>query len=140
LLLAVLVAALNLARWGGADRPTQVVPWNGQVAGFAYSPFQRYQSPLAGNFPSDAEVASDLALMARHTRRVRVYSVLQYPEIPRLAMKDHLDVMAGAWLDRRDGNNEKEIAALIAQARRRRGAGRTSSGSRSAMRCCCAPT
>ena len=118
LLLALLVAALNFALWAVADRPTQVVPWNGQVAGFAYSPFQRYQSPLAGNFPSDAEVAGDLALMAKHTRRVRVYSVLQYPEIPRLAMKDHLDVMAGAWLDRRDGNNEREIEALIAQARR----------------------
>jgi len=118
LLLALLVAALNFALWAAADRPTHVVSWNGQVSGFAYSPFQRYQSPLAGTFPTDAEVRSDLALMAKHTNRVRVYSVLQYPEIPRLAMKDHLDLMAGAWLDRRDGNNEKEIDALIAQARR----------------------
>ncbi|MDE2498230.1 MAG: benzoate transporter, partial [Xanthomonadaceae bacterium] len=118
LLLALLVAALNFALWAAADRPTHVVSWNGQVAGFAYSPFQRYQSPLAGTFPTDAEVSSDLALMAKHSDRVRVYSVLQYPQIPRLAMKDHLDLMAGAWLDRRDGNNEKEIDALIAQARR----------------------
>ena len=118
LLLALLVAALNFALWAEADRPTHVVPWDGQAAGFAYSPFQRYQSPQAGTFPTDAEVSADLALMAKHTRRVRVYSVLEYPEIPRLAMKYHLDVMAGAWLDRRDGNNEKEIDALIAQARR----------------------
>jgi exo-beta-1,3-glucanase (GH17 family)/cellulose synthase/poly-beta-1,6-N-acetylglucosamine synthase-like glycosyltransferase len=118
LLLALLVAALNFALWAAADRPTQVVSWNGQVAGFAYSPFQRYQNPLAGTFPTDAEVSSDLALMAKHTQRVRVYSVLQYPEIPRLAMKYHLEVLAGAWLDRRTENNENEVNALIAQARR----------------------
>jgi exo-beta-1,3-glucanase (GH17 family)/cellulose synthase/poly-beta-1,6-N-acetylglucosamine synthase-like glycosyltransferase len=118
LLLALLVAALNFALWAIADRPTSVVPWNGQTDGFAYSPFQRYQSPLAGTFPTDKEVDADLALMAKHTRRVRVYSVLQYPEIPRLAMKHHLDVMAGAWLDRRNDNNHREIDALIAQARR----------------------
>ncbi len=118
LLLALLVAVLNFVLWAEADRPTQVVPWNGQAAGLAYSPFQRYQSPLAGNFPTDKQVDADLALMAKHTRRVRVYSVLQYPEIPRLAMQYHLDLMAGAWLDRRTENNEKEIDALIAEARR----------------------
>ena len=118
LLLALLVAALNFALWAAADRPTRVTSWNGQVAGFAYSPFQRFQSPLAGTFPTDRQIDADLALMAKHTRRVRIYSVLQYPDIPRLAMKYHLDLMAGAWLDRRTGNNEKEIDALIAQARR----------------------
>ncbi len=118
LLLALLVAALNFALWAAADRPTRVTSWDGQVAGFAYSPFQRFQSPLAGTFPTDRQIDADLALMAKHTRRVRIYSVLQYPDIPRLAMKYHLDLMAGAWLDRRTGNNEKEIDALIAQARR----------------------
>ncbi|MGH8152888.1 MAG: benzoate transporter, partial [Rhodanobacteraceae bacterium] len=117
-LLALVVAALNFALWARADRPTDVVPWNGHTAGFAYSPFQRYQSPFAGTFPTDADVDADLALMAKHTQRVRVYSVLQYPDIPRLAMKYHLGILAGAWLDRRDDNNEKEINALIAQARR----------------------
>ncbi len=117
-LLALLVAALNFALWAVANRPTRVVPWNGHAAGFAYSPFQRYQSPFTDTFPTDAQVNDDLALMARHTHRIRVYSVLQYPEIPRLAMQHHLDVLAGAWLDRRMGNNEREIEALIAQANR----------------------
>ncbi|HET7561354.1 MAG TPA: glycosyltransferase [Rhodanobacteraceae bacterium] len=118
LLLALLVAALNFALWAVSNRPTDVVPWDGQADGFAYSPFQRYQSPFNGTFPSDAQVDADLALMAKHTRRIRVYSVLQYPEIPRLAMKHDLDVLAGAWLDRRTGNNERELSALIAQANR----------------------
>ncbi len=116
--LALLVAALNFALWREADHPTRVTPWQGKIAGFAYSPFQRFQSPLNDSFPDDKQVDADLALMARHSDRVRVYSVWQYPAIPRLAMKYHLDVMAGAWLDRRDGNNERELDALIAQARR----------------------
>ena len=118
LLLALLVAALNFALWAEADRPTGVVPWSGHTAGFAYSPYQRYESPLAGDTPTDKEIDRDLALMAKHTHRIRIYSSLQYPDIPRLAMNYHLDVMLGAWLDRRTDNNEKEINALIAQARR----------------------
>jgi exo-beta-1,3-glucanase (GH17 family)/cellulose synthase/poly-beta-1,6-N-acetylglucosamine synthase-like glycosyltransferase len=118
LLVAVLVAALNFALWAVADRPTSVVPWDGQAAGFAYSPFQRYQDPLKDEFPTDQQVDADLALLAKHTHRIRLYSSLQYAEVPRLAMKYHLDVLAGAWLDRRSVNNEHEIDALIAQARR----------------------
>ncbi|MGH8190578.1 MAG: glycosyltransferase family 2 protein [Rhodanobacteraceae bacterium] len=118
LLLALIIAALNFLLWAVADRPKDVVPWNGQAAGFAYSPFQRYQGPQAGNYPTDKQVDADLALMARHTHRIRVYSVLQYPEIARLAMKYHLDVMAGAWLGPDDTKNHREIDALIAEARR----------------------
>lgn len=116
--LALLIAALNFVLWGVADRPTHVGAWQGQIAGFAFSAFQRYQSPLADNYPSDSELASDLTLLSKYTHRIRTYSSLESPSIPRLAMKHDLDVLAGAWLDRRDDNNERELNALIAQSRR----------------------
>ncbi|HET9836019.1 MAG TPA: glycosyltransferase family 2 protein [Rhodanobacteraceae bacterium] len=117
-LLALIVAALNFVLWGVADRPTRVEPWQGQVAGFAFSAYQRYQSPFNDTHPSDAELDRDLALLSRYTRRIRTYSSLESPSIPRLAMKHNLEVLAGAWLSGLDGNNERELNALIAQARR----------------------
>jgi exo-beta-1,3-glucanase (GH17 family)/glycosyltransferase involved in cell wall biosynthesis len=116
--LALIVAALNFVLWGVADRPTQVEPWQGQVSGFAFSAYQRYQSPFNDTHPSDAELDSDLALLSRYTHRIRTYSSLESPAIPRLAMKHNLDVLAGAWLSGLEGNNERELNALIAQARR----------------------
>ncbi len=118
LVLALAVAALNFVLWGVADRPTGVTAWQGQIGGFAFSAYQRYQSPFNDTHPSDSELDSDLELLSRYTHRVRTYSSLESPSIPRLAMKHHLDLLAGAWLDRRDDNNEAELDALIAQARR----------------------
>ena len=118
LLLALAVAALNFAVWRVADRPTRVAAWQGQVAGFAFSAFQRYQSPLTDSYPSDSELDADLDMLSHYTGRIRTYSSLESASIPRLAMRHHLDVLAGAWLDRRLDNNERELDALIAQTRR----------------------
>jgi exo-beta-1,3-glucanase (GH17 family)/glycosyltransferase involved in cell wall biosynthesis len=116
--LALIVAALNFVLWGVADRPTRVETWQGQVSGFAFSAYQRYQSPFNDTHPSDSELDSDLALLSKYSHRIRSYSSLESPSIPRLAMKHNLEVLAGAWLDRRDDNNDRELAALISQARR----------------------
>ncbi|HEX7338414.1 MAG TPA: glycosyltransferase [Rhodanobacteraceae bacterium] len=124
-LLALVVAALNVGLWWYGNLPRGPADWHGNISGFAVSFFRRYQSPLATNaagmsqaFPSDKEVASDIKLLSRYTHHIRVYSSLQNPEVYRLAKAQGLQVLAGAWLDTRLGNNEKELDALIAQARR----------------------
>jgi exo-beta-1,3-glucanase (GH17 family)/glycosyltransferase involved in cell wall biosynthesis len=117
-LLALIVAAMNIGLWWWSNLPHGPENWNGPIGGFALSAFQRYQNPLKNDFPSDDEVDSDLKLLKRYTSRIRTYSTLQNPQVYRLAEKDGLQVMAGAWVDRRLDNNEKEIDTLIAQARR----------------------
>lgn len=118
ILLALVVAAMNIGLWWWSNLPHGPENWNGPIGGFALSAFQRYQNPLKNDFPSDDEVDSDLKLLKRYTSRIRTYSTLQNPQVYRLAEKDGLQVMAGAWVDRRLDNNEKEIDTLIAQARR----------------------
>jgi len=118
ILLALIVAAMNIGLWWWSNLPHGPENWNGQIGGFALSAFQRYQNPLKNDFPSDEEVDNDLKLLKRYTPRIRTYSTLQNPQIYRLAEKEGLQVMAGAWIDRRLDNNEKEIDTLIAQARR----------------------
>jgi exo-beta-1,3-glucanase (GH17 family)/glycosyltransferase involved in cell wall biosynthesis len=117
-LLALIVAAMNIGLWWWSNLPHGPENWNGPIGGFALSAFQRYQNPLKNDFPSDDEVDGDLKLLKRYTSRIRTYSTLQNPQVYRLAEKDGLQVMAGAWVDRRLDNNEKEIDTLIAQARR----------------------
>lgn len=117
-LLALVVAALNIALWAYINRPAQIPNWEGKIEGFAFSAFQRYQSPLRDNYPSEDELASDLRIIAKHAKRVRTYSSLESAAIPRLARDLGLDVLAGAWLDRRMEHNEVELEAVISAARR----------------------
>ncbi len=56
--------------------------------------------------------------MRQYTPNIRTYSMLQTPQVPRLAEREGLKLLSGAWIDTRLDNNEREIAALIAQARR----------------------
>jgi len=118
LLLALIVAAMNIGLWWWSNLPHGPEDWKGPIGGFALSAFQRYQNPLKNDFPSDEEIEGDLKLVHRYTPRIRTYSMLQNPQTYRLAEQEGLQVMAGAWIDRRMDNNEQEIDALIAQARR----------------------
>jgi exo-beta-1,3-glucanase (GH17 family)/glycosyltransferase involved in cell wall biosynthesis len=118
ILLALIVAAMNIGLWWWSNLPHGPEDWKGPIGGFALSAFQRYQNPLKNDFPSGEEIDSDLKLLSRYTSRIRTYSTLQNPQVYRLAEQDGLKVMAGAWIDRRLDNNENEIETLIAQARR----------------------
>ncbi|MFC4764435.1 glycosyltransferase family 2 protein [Dyella koreensis] len=118
ILLALIVAAMNIGLWWWSNLPHGPEDWKGPIGGFALSAFQRYQNPLKNDFPSEDEIESDLKLISRYTPRIRTYSMLQNAQVYRLAEKDDLDVLAGAWIDRRLDNNELELEALIAQARR----------------------
>ncbi|MEO9079509.1 MAG: glycosyltransferase family 2 protein, partial [Rhodanobacter sp.] len=118
LLLALVVAALNIGLWWWGNLPHGPEDWHGKMGGLAFSSFQRYQDPTKQDFPSDDQIDSDLKLVAKYTHRISTYSMQVNPQTYRLAQKEGLDVMAGAEIDRRLENNEKEISAVIAMARR----------------------
>ncbi len=118
IVLALVVAAMNIGLWWWGNLPHGPEDWHGKIGGFALSAFQRYQSPLKSDFPSDEEIGRDLKLVARYSDRVRTYSMLENPQMARLAEREGLKVMAGAWIDRRLDNNQTELDTLVAQARR----------------------
>ncbi|HET7329401.1 glycosyltransferase, partial [Dyella sp.] len=117
IVLALLVAALNVGLWWWSNLPHGPEDWHGKIGGFSLSVFQRYQSPFKQDYPSDKQIASDLKLLHRYTDRVRTYTMQQNPQLYRLAHKEGLKVMAGAEIDKRLDNNEREIELLIAKAR-----------------------
>ncbi|HVX56667.1 MAG TPA: hypothetical protein VHA37_02955, partial [Candidatus Saccharimonadales bacterium] len=122
LLIALVVAALNIGLWWWGNRPHGPDDWHGPINGFSVSVFQRYQNPLKQDFPSDAEIDGDLKLLRRYTGRIRTYSTLENPQVYRLARQEGLEVMAGANIDTRLNNNERELEGLIELARRYPGA------------------
>lgn len=115
--IAALAMAANLVAWQLLHRPLTIPDWRGPVGGFAYSIFQRDQSPLEGRFPSEAEIDADLRLLAAWTGRIRTYASAEQPALPRLAKAHGLELTAGAWLDQRRENNEQELAALVTATR-----------------------
>jgi exo-beta-1,3-glucanase (GH17 family)/cellulose synthase/poly-beta-1,6-N-acetylglucosamine synthase-like glycosyltransferase len=115
--IACAVALANLLVWQLFDRQAQAPDHVGPVAGLSYNGAKRWQSPIEGERPSAADLAQDLALMARHTRRIRTYSAADHPELPAMARAHGLQVTLGVWLDDRLDANRRELGAAIAQAR-----------------------
>jgi exo-beta-1,3-glucanase (GH17 family)/cellulose synthase/poly-beta-1,6-N-acetylglucosamine synthase-like glycosyltransferase len=114
----VAVAAAGLVAfgiWAGANRPvTDIAPYSGDIGGYAFSPFHRGESPQTGDYPSVAQIKSDLALVAKSTHNVRTYTVEgDLGEIPALAEGMGLNVTLGAWLDRKPDENAAELAKVV---------------------------
>ncbi len=111
--LGVGVVAFGL--WGAVNRPaTNIAPYHGEIGGFAFSPFHKGESPETGNYPSTAEIKSDLAFAAKYTHNIRTYTVEgDLGQIPALAEGMHLNVTLGGWLDRHPDANAKELAKLV---------------------------
>ena len=74
LAVTVLVAAGNIGLWAFLNRPVHIADWHGEVAGFAFNPFQRYQDPTRQIFPAESDIDSDVRLLSRYTKRLRTYS------------------------------------------------------------------
>lgn len=112
--LAVLMAALSILLWWSWNRPQHPPEATGPITGMAYNAFQRWDSPLSQRFPSDESIDADLALLSRHTQRLRTYSSSEFPGLPRIAARHGLRLTAGVWLDKRSQANERELAAVEA--------------------------
>ena len=115
-LLTLLVAAFNLLVWRIFNPPLAVPDASPRVHGLAYNAFQRWDSPLEQRFPSTESQREDMRLLSRQTDRIRTYSAAELPLLPELAQAHGLRLALGVWLDRRDDNNQREIAAALAAA------------------------
>jgi exo-beta-1,3-glucanase (GH17 family)/cellulose synthase/poly-beta-1,6-N-acetylglucosamine synthase-like glycosyltransferase len=117
LVIALGIAGINLVAWALFHGQVQAPDHDGPVAGLSYSGADRWDSPIEGERPSATDLDRDLALLSRHTRRIRTYTAADHPELPAIARKHGLQVMLGAWLNERLDGNQRELAAAIDLAR-----------------------
>ena len=113
LLIAACVTIVNLLLWRAFNPPLPAPDVPARISGLAYNGFQRWQSPLTERMPSDAALADDLQRLVGLTTRLRTYSASELPALPKLAAQVGLRLSAGVWLDQRQANNEREMAAVI---------------------------
>jgi exo-beta-1,3-glucanase (GH17 family)/cellulose synthase/poly-beta-1,6-N-acetylglucosamine synthase-like glycosyltransferase len=118
LLAVCLCAAAALLVWAAVNRPVTMPGYRGRVAGLAFSPFQRGESPQDASLPSEAEIRRDLVTAASLTGAIRTYTVQgSFADIPRLAADLPLRITLGAWLSGDIAADAGEMSRLIATAR-----------------------
>lgn len=108
---------LVLGGYGYVNQPAQEPPWTDVVPGFAFSPYQKGQSPLDNVEPSVADIERDVALLQGKTRAIRTYTVAGvFAEVPGLAQRHGINVALGAWLSPDHAANTNELDRLLAVA------------------------
>lgn len=133
--IAFLFAVGTYGLWALLNQPTPEMPWPNQVHGFAFSPYRANASPLKNEFPSEAQITEDIALLAGKTRAIRTYSAAgTLHEIPRIAKDYKLNVVLGAWLTKDPVIDEQEIQSVIALAKKHRNIKRVTVGNEMILR------
>jgi exo-beta-1,3-glucanase (GH17 family)/cellulose synthase/poly-beta-1,6-N-acetylglucosamine synthase-like glycosyltransferase len=118
LLIAAAFAALTCAVWAFLNRPATEPPWPAHIQGFAFSPFRTGEDPTHHVMPTDAEIDSDLKLLAGKINTVRTYSVDgSLGDVPQLAERHGINVAVGAWIDDHRDANERQLEIAIELAR-----------------------
>lgn len=98
--IAVAIAIMAVSLWALANRPELEPPWPDRIQGFSFSPFQAGQSPLKKIYPSESDIAGDLALLKGKTHAIRTYSVEDVlVRVPALAREHGINVAFGVWVD-----------------------------------------
>jgi exo-beta-1,3-glucanase (GH17 family)/cellulose synthase/poly-beta-1,6-N-acetylglucosamine synthase-like glycosyltransferase len=106
-------ATITVSVWAWFNQPDNEPSWPTTIQGFAFSPFRANQDAITHKLPTDAEIISDLRLLAGKTYAVRTYTVEgSLADIPSLARRYHINVALGAWIDK----DQKQDAAYVARA------------------------
>jgi exo-beta-1,3-glucanase (GH17 family)/cellulose synthase/poly-beta-1,6-N-acetylglucosamine synthase-like glycosyltransferase len=113
-----LVACVHAGMWA-LLRPVGTAPgFTGQLASVSYSPFTDSEHPDYGPRPTVEQIRADLKAIAPYTRAIRTYSSTGGGElVPPIAAEFGLKVTVGAWLDKNQERNEREIRSVLDLAR-----------------------
>jgi exo-beta-1,3-glucanase (GH17 family)/cellulose synthase/poly-beta-1,6-N-acetylglucosamine synthase-like glycosyltransferase len=91
------------------------------LASISYAPYHGSTHPDAGNRPTAAQIRADLRVLSRYTRTIRTYSSTGGGElIPPIADEFGLKVTVGAWIDKDEKRNERELRAALDLAKKYR--------------------
>ncbi len=126
----LLLSLFSLYAWYSLNRPQAggVTMPPGKFHSFSYTPYRNGQGPMDKGFPSPADIAQDLALIAHEADGIRTYAALEgtpaqtaarlaaHQDIAALAKTAGLKMWLGIWLGSDAARNRAEMAAGIAEA------------------------
>jgi exo-beta-1,3-glucanase (GH17 family) len=120
--MVALAACLHASAWAIWHRQASAPNVEGILSSVSYSPYQGSVHPdSGGNRPTEAQIRSDLKILAPYTRTIRLYSSTGGVElVPPIANEFGLKVTVGIWLDKDAKRNEREIRSAIDLVRKNR--------------------
>jgi exo-beta-1,3-glucanase (GH17 family)/cellulose synthase/poly-beta-1,6-N-acetylglucosamine synthase-like glycosyltransferase len=114
-----LVACVHAGLWLLTRDNIRAPDFGGQLASISYAPFEGSAHPDSGAKARAAKIRADLKLLAPLTRSVRTYSSTGGVElVPGIATEFGLRVTAGAWVDKNQDRNDREIRSVIELTKR----------------------
>src|ERR1700759_2181390 len=113
----LLVATVHAAFWGLLQERQQPPDFRGMLPSLPYTPCK--PGHIVDNSVDPDRIRADLKRLSTITRAIRSYSSTEGNElVPPIAAEFGLKVMVGAWIDKEDEHNQREIDAAINLAKR----------------------
>jgi exo-beta-1,3-glucanase (GH17 family)/cellulose synthase/poly-beta-1,6-N-acetylglucosamine synthase-like glycosyltransferase len=114
-----LVACVHAGLWALMRDNVRAPNFDGQLASVSYAPFEGSAHPDSGGKARTAQIRADLKQLTPLTRAIRTYSATGGVElVPGIASEFGLRVTAGAWIDKNQDRNEREIHSVVELAKR----------------------
>jgi len=113
------VASVHAALWGLLQEKQQAPDFRGILPSLSYAPFDGTGHPDVDNIPTAEKIRADLKKLAPLTRAIRLYSSTGGVElVPPIAAEFGLKVTVGAWIDKNNERNEREIQSAVDLAKK----------------------
>ena len=113
-----LVACVHAGLWACLRTVETAPDFAGQLASVSYAPFVNSRHPDYGERPTVEQIRADLKAIAPYTRAIRTYSSTGGAElVPPIAAEFGLKVTVGAWIDKDQDRNQREIRSALDLAR-----------------------
>ncbi|MDD1528868.1 glycosyl transferase family 2 [Bradyrhizobium sp. WBOS7] len=113
----LLVSALHAGLWGVLRDREPAPDFKGLVPSLSYTPFEPGHVVDLNGDPD--KIRADMKKLSTLTRAIRSYSATEGNElVPPIAAEFGLKVTVGAWIDKDEDRNEREIKAAIELARK----------------------
>ncbi|HZL30863.1 MAG TPA: glycosyltransferase [Pseudolabrys sp.] len=114
-----LVVCVHAGFWALSRDQVSAPDFEGQLASVSYAPFEGNVNPGEGGKAEAARIRADLKLLAPITKAVRTYSSTGGVElVPGIAAEFGLRATVGAWIDKHQERNDREIRSVVELAKR----------------------
>src|SRR5271168_4264567 len=111
------VSAAHAAMWGIFQQKQEAPDFRGMLPSVSYTPFE--PGHVVDITVDPERIRFDLKKLSTMTRAIRSYSSTEGNElVPPIAAEFGLKVMVGAWINKDNEHNQREIAAAIDLAKR----------------------
>jgi exo-beta-1,3-glucanase (GH17 family) len=108
-----LLACVHASLWYVGKSQISAPDFEGQLSSVSYAPFEGAQHPDKHQ-ASGTRIRADLRMLAPYTRAIRTYSSTGGVElVPSIANEFGLKATIGAWIDKNEDRNEREMRSVI---------------------------